>query len=214
MDSQVRVASLDRFQDFRTAYAKFGDAARNVLIGVDIEIRRMLDWLEKDQVSFWKGEIRRREEKVNEAKAALHRKRITATFGNVASDTDELVALRKAQARLEQAEAKLKGVKHWYEVIEQEIVEYRGPSQQLGNLLDADVPRAVTSLDRMMHAIESYLSIQAPTLEGSVNLSAGITEVASKAASEGAPPAAAPAKPDVEGAGDVAPPPDDREGLV
>src|SRR4029078_4340407 len=100
-----------RVDEFGASYAKFGGAARQALLGVELEIRRMLDWLEKDQVAFWKAEIRRREEKVNEAKAALHRKRIAATFGHVVSDTDEIVALRKAKARLEEAETKLKLVK-------------------------------------------------------------------------------------------------------
>lgn len=95
MDSQARVGSLDVFQDVRAAYAKFGDSGRNALIAVDLEIRRMLDWLEKDQVGYWKGEIRRREEKLNEAKTALHRKRITATFGNVAADSEEILMVRR-----------------------------------------------------------------------------------------------------------------------
>lgn len=196
MDSQARVASLDRVQEFRTAYAKFGDAARQTLLGVELEIRRMLEWLEKDQVSYWKAEIRRREEKVNEAKAALHRKRITATFGHVVSDTDEIVALRKAKVRLEEAEEKLKLVKQWYLLIEQEVNEYRGPSQTLGNLLDADVPRALSSLDRTMDTLESYLQIAAPMAESTLgtdfasaatsgnaaSVAAGAAEVASEAA--------------------------------
>jgi hypothetical protein len=168
MDSQARVASLDRVEEFRTAYAKFGDAARQALLGVELEIRRMLDWLEKDQVAFWKGEIRRREEKVNEAKAALHRKRITATFGHVVSDTDEIVALRKAKVRLEEAEEKLKLVKQWYLLIEQEVNQYRGPSQTLGNLLDADVPRALASLDRALNTLETYLQTAAPMAESTL----------------------------------------------
>lgn len=165
MDSQVRVASLDRFQDFRAAYAKFGDAAQQALLTVEMEIRRMLDWLEKDQVAYWKGEIRRREEKLNEAKAALHRKRITATFGNVVQDADEIVAVRRAKERLEQAEAKLKTVKQWCLIIEQEIQEYRPPAQVLANVIDADVPKALSSLDRMMDAIEGYLNV-APATAG------------------------------------------------
>jgi hypothetical protein len=159
MDSQVRVASLDRFRDFRAAYAKFGDAAQQALLTVEMEIRRMLDWLAKDQVAYWKGEIRRREEKLNEAKAALHRKRITATFGNVVQDADEIVAVRRAKEKLEAAEAKLKLVKQWYLIVEQEVQEYRPPAQQLANVLEADVPKALSSLDRMMDSIEGYLNV-------------------------------------------------------
>ena len=163
MDSQVRVASLDRFQDFRNAYAKFGDVAQQALLTVDLEIRRMLDWLEKDQAAYWKGEIRRREEKLNEAKAALHRKRITATFGNVATDADEIVAVRRAQAKLEAAEAKMKAVKQWYQAVEQEVTEYRCPSRQFGNILEADVPQALAALERMMTSLEGYLNVAAPS---------------------------------------------------
>jgi hypothetical protein len=214
MDSQARVASLDRFRDFRAAYAKFGDAATQVLIGVDIEIRRMLDWLEKDQVAFWKGEIRRLEDKVNEAKGALHRKRITATFGGTASDTDEVVALRKAQARLEAAEKKLKAIKQWCQIVEQEVSEYRGPAQVLAAVLDGDVPRALSSLDRMTDTIESYLSTQAPAASEALNFGPGPAAVQTEGASISAPTKAevaaaaastsegAPAEPDKE----------DREG--
>lgn len=200
MDSQARVASLDRFQDFRAAYAKFGDAAQQILLGVEIEIRRMMDWLEKDQVAYWKGEIRRREDKVNEARGALHRKRITASFGNVAADTDELVALRRAQARLAEAEAKLREVKRWYLIVEQEISEYRGPAQQLSNILDADVPRALASLDRMMEVIESYLSLRVPVAEGLSGVSVGSAATESvKMTTEGAGATLPPPKTDTEG---------------
>lgn len=162
MDSQARVGSIEVFDEFRAAYAKFGQAGRNALIAVDLEIRRMLDWLEKDQVAYWKAEIRRREEKLNEAKTALHRKRITAAFGNMASDSEEILMVRRAQAKLEQAEAKLKEVKQWYLTLEHEVNEYRGPSQQLGNALDAGVPRALSALTRMAEAVEAYLAVATP----------------------------------------------------
>lgn len=162
MDSQAQVGSVEVFRDFRAVYSKFGDSARNALVAAELEIRRMLDWLEKDQVAFWKAEIRRREEKVNEAQTALHRKRITAAFGNIAADSEEILMLRRAQAKLAQAEEKLKLVKQWYITVEQEVQEYRGPVQQLSNLLDSGVPLALTSLDRMTDTIESYLAIATP----------------------------------------------------
>jgi hypothetical protein len=210
MDTQARVASLDRVQEFRSAYAKFGEAARHAMLGVDLEIRRMLDWLEKDQVAFWKAEIRRREGKVNEAKAALHRKRITAAFGHTVGDTDELVAVRKAQARLQEAEEKLKLVKQWYLTVEQEVNEYRGPAQMLNNVLDADVPRALASLERSLVSLESYLQTAAPSaveslgaeFSASAAMPAGsaASSAAVNAATEGAEPSPENAKPDTESA--------------
>lgn len=188
MDSQAQVGSLDVFRDFRAVYSKFGDSARNALVAAELEIRRMLDWLEKDQVAYWKAEIRRREEKVNEAQTALHRKRITAAFGNVAADSEEILMLRRAQAKLEQAELKLKEVKQWFITVEQAVQEYRGPVQQLGNILDSGVPKALASLDRMTDTIEGYLQVAAPTAgaeaaAATAGLDAGVAETKSTAAS-------------------------------
>jgi len=182
MDSQAQVGSVEVFRDFRAVYSKFGDSARNALVAAELEIRRMLDWLEKDQVAFWKAEIRRREEKVNEAQTALHRKRITAAFGNIAADSEEILMLRRAQAKLAQAEEKLKLVKQWYITVEQEVQEYRGPVQQLSNLLDSGVPLALTSLDRMTDTIESYLAIATPgSAPGGLKLSGDIPLAGSEA---------------------------------
>jgi hypothetical protein len=182
MDSQAQVGSVEVFRDFRAVYSKFGDSARNALVAAELEIRRMLDWLEKDQVAFWKAEIRRREEKVNEAQTALHRKRITAAFGNIAADSEEILMLRRAQAKLAQAEEKLKLVKQWYITVEQEVQEYRGPVQQLSNLLDSSLPLALTSLDRMTDVIESYLAIATPgSAPGGLQLGADIPLAGSEA---------------------------------
>jgi len=175
MDTQVQVGSIDVFRDFRATYSKFGDSARNTLVAAELEIRRMLDWLEKDQVAYWKAEIRRREEKVNEAQTALHRKRITAAFGNVAADSEEILMLRRAQAKLAQAEEKLKEVKQWYITVEQAVQEYRGPVQQLGNILDSGVPKALATLDRMTDTIEGYLQVAVPTSSPSEIAAAGET---------------------------------------
>jgi hypothetical protein len=182
MDSQAQVGSVEVFRDFRAVYSKFGDSARNALVAAELEIRRMLDWLEKDQVAYWKAEIRRREEKVNEAQTALHRKRITAAFGNIAADSEEILMLRRAQAKLAQAEEKLKLVKQWYITVEQEVQEYRGPVQQLSNLLDSGVPLALTSLDRMTDVIESYLAIATPgSAPGGLKLGADVPLAGSEA---------------------------------
>ena len=204
MDSQAGVGSVDAFRDFRAAFVKLGDASRNALIAVDIEIRRMLDWLEKDQAAYWKNEIRRREEKLNEAKAALHRKRITATFGNAVSDSEEILMVRRAQAKLEHAENKLKEVKQWYLTVEQAVNEYRGPAQLFGSALDAGVPRGLSALDRMAEIIESYLAVGTPGSGGAAGggafaspsgaASAGSSAAAAQPTSAG-PPSANEAKP-------------------
>ena len=135
--------------------------------------------MESDQVAYWKAEIRRREQWLNECQSALHRKRITAAFGHTAADSEELLQVRKAQARREQAEKMMKVIKQWVLVVEQEVIEYRGPTQQLNNVLDADVPRALSSLSRMHQILESYLAVT--PIDSAASLGAAVSDAAATA---------------------------------
>jgi hypothetical protein len=70
--------------------------------------------------------------------------------------------LRRAQARLQEAEEKLLAVRRWGMVLEREVEDYQGPSQQLSNLLEADLTMAVAHLDQLITSLEAYLSLAAP----------------------------------------------------
>lgn len=161
---RASVHSLDALEHFKAAFDKFGDQSRQVLDCVEIEIQRTLDWLEGDQMTFWTAEVRRREEAVTAAKVELNRARMMA-FEDSPSCTDQVVALRKAKLRLEEAEETLKRLKQWCRVVREEVEEYRGRAQRLANLLEASLPQGDALLERMMVSIESYLAV-APAAAG------------------------------------------------
>src|SRR5262249_36470239 len=120
MNQQARVHSIDALRDFRVAFCTFGTEAAQALTSADVEIQRMLDWLTHDQLKFWQQEVRRREDKVNEARMDLSRCLISTTAtGETPACTDQKVALEKARKRLKEAEEKVKVVKHWCIVVEQ-----------------------------------------------------------------------------------------------
>lgn len=156
MSPQARVFSIDALRDFRGTYARFGEEVGKALVAVELEIQRTRDWLETDQLGFWVAQVRVCEEKVNEAKNDLSRARISAMFDEPARCTDQVVALRKAQARLEYVQDKVKVVKHWIQVVEQEVIEYRGIAQQLSNFTEGNLPRALALLERMVGALDAY----------------------------------------------------------
>ena len=54
---------------------------------------------------------------------------------------------------------------------EREAAEYSGRSNQLGSLFDAEVPKAILTLDRVLKTLEAYQSLRAPS--GADALSAG-----------------------------------------
>ena len=48
MADQAKVLSVQALKDFRIALINFVEEARNALGGVDMELRRTRDWLERD----------------------------------------------------------------------------------------------------------------------------------------------------------------------
>ena len=63
----------------------------------------------------------------------------------------------KRQERVEEAEDKIKLVKKWTLIVEQEIIEYRGPAQQLDLLVQSTLLAALEDLDSRINSLEAYL---------------------------------------------------------
>jgi hypothetical protein len=160
MSPGAKVQSIDTLREFRVSLSNFGSAATQAMAAVEIEIRRTLDWLKHDQVKYWQQEVRRREDKVGEARQDLSRCLISTTAGGTqASCTDQKVALEKAKKRLDEAREKVEVVRRWCQIVEQEVGDYRGPAQQLTTMLDGDVPKAMALLARKIQALEQYANL-------------------------------------------------------
>jgi hypothetical protein len=161
--SSAGVRSISALEDFKTILANFESEAKEALAVTDMAVRRSLEWFQHDLLKQWQSEFRRREEAVTNARAELERCRMQS-FGDRTPDcTDQKVALKKAQTRLEEAEYKIKAVKKWSRILEEEVGEYRGPSQELGNIIAGELPKAAADLNRMLDALAAYMSVEAPS---------------------------------------------------
>jgi hypothetical protein len=164
MNQSANVRSIDAIKDFRVALSTFKEGAAQSLAAVAVEIQRTLDWLGHDQLKYWQNQVRVREDRVNEAKVDLNRCLISTTAtGDRPACSDQRLALAKAKARLAEAEEKIEKVRHWCQVIEQDISDYHGPAQQLASMLDHDLPKAMSLIERMINSLEEYVGV-APTL--------------------------------------------------
>ena len=72
----VDVSSIDVLRDVRAALVLFGDDSKNALGQTEMEIRRCVQWLTQDQRLHWQTEIKKRKEKLSEARAELSRKQM------------------------------------------------------------------------------------------------------------------------------------------
>src|SRR6516162_5589376 len=104
MSKSANVLSVDALKDFKVQMCNFAEEARNSLSGVDMELRRVRDWLERDQLGYWQAQVKRRQEEVMQARADLHKRKISQQGSEAVSDAEQKEALREAQHRLRVAE--------------------------------------------------------------------------------------------------------------
>ena len=162
MNGSAGVHSVAALEELKNVIAKFQTEGKEALAVTEMAVNRSLEWFQNDLLKQWQSEYRKREEAVTNARADLERCRMQS-FGDRTPDcTDQKVALKKAQLRLEEAEQKIKAVKKWSRILEEEVGEYRGPAQELGNVIAGELPKAIADLNRMLLALEAYMSVQAP----------------------------------------------------
>jgi hypothetical protein len=163
MSKSANVLSVQTLKDFKIAMCNFAEDARNSLSGVDMELRRMRDWLERDQLGYWQSQIKKRQEDLMQARADLHKRKISQQGSDAVSDAEQKEALRDATRRLRVAEEQLAKVKRLVPVLHHAIDEYHSHSQPLGDHLSGGFEKSLFTLEKMIGSLEAYLALSAPT---------------------------------------------------
>ncbi len=162
MSRSANVLSVQALKDFKVVMANFAEEARNSLGGVDMELRRMRDWLERDQLGYWQSQIKKRSEDLMQARADLHRRQLSQQGSDAVSDADQKEALREAQRRLRAAEEKVALIKRLIPQLQHAIDEYHSHSQPLGDHLAGGFEKSMATLEKMILSLESYLALRRP----------------------------------------------------
>lgn len=157
MRQAARVTSIDAVRGFKAALIEFIDESRRALGEVDAELQRAMVWVETDRMGHWKREIRKRQEKVAQAKSDLYRAQLQAT-DHRPDCVDERKALAKAQHAFEEAEQKLERCRGWARQLNRELILYKGQSQPFASSLYGELPRAVSKLDHLIERLEAYIA--------------------------------------------------------
>jgi hypothetical protein len=180
MSQSAHVHSLDAVKAFREALCRFGVDAQSALAAADHEVRRTLDGLQA-RLEYWQRRVRECQEEVTRAKTALIQRRWGQQDGKGPGTTEAELALRHAQERLREAEAKVEITRRWQRQLPQAVREFEGPARQLGGWLDCDLKYVLALLGSKIESLEAYVTLTAPTL------------------SPDAPPAEAPPPPETAG---------------
>jgi hypothetical protein len=158
MSTSANVLSIDAVKDFHAAMCQFCEDARDALGSIDLETRRVREWLTHEQMGYWRRELLDRQDEVQQAKAALFRKQLGAISGREPDLLEEKDAVRAAQRRVEEAEDKIELCRRWERQVQRALEEYEPAASQLAALVEGQPPRCVVHLDQVIAALEAYVA--------------------------------------------------------
>jgi hypothetical protein len=164
MSTQAAVQSIEALQDLRVALSVYAEDTLSTLSSVDMEIRRVVQWLQYDRPAFWQAQIKRRREEVAAAQAEVFRRKLAKTADYTPAFSEQKELLRRAEAHLRDAETRAALVKKWTSALPQAVLEYHASARRITDLSLGEIPRAVVKLTRMVEALEAYLREAPPSV--------------------------------------------------
>ncbi|MCG3124084.1 MAG: hypothetical protein GIKADHBN_02525 [Phycisphaerales bacterium] len=164
MSESARIQNIEVLREMKAALLDFAKEAALTITAVDADVQRVGQWLTLERPTYWKHEVRRREEQVEAAKAEIRRKELAA-HPNPADTVLERKALKRAKDKLERAEQKRQCVRKWAPAWEREAMIFKGGCSPLNEVLHREIPAAVARLDRMIESLEEYFRLAAPATD-------------------------------------------------
>lgn len=156
MIGSADVRSLEVLARWQAALSNYADTLADGLAGVELELRRVADWLD-DQLAYWKRMVRQREDEVTRARAELSQRQFPGWDGRVPDCTVQRKNLERALRRLEHAREQVERVRRWQIRLPKIIEEvYRGAAHRLQRLLEGVVPAALDDLHTRLKALQAY----------------------------------------------------------
>ena len=154
------VSSIPALRDWLAALTTYQSDAGNAMSGIQQEVRRGFDWI-ADQLAMWQRAIRDCEEEVVQAKAELAARRFPGFDGRMPDSTVQERNLRRAEARLEHAEEKVRKCKSWLARLPKLVEEsFTSHAHRLNIFLEGDLARGLAVLDRQIDALERYAGLR------------------------------------------------------
>jgi hypothetical protein len=162
MSHSADITSIPAIREFKVALLKFQDEGRSALEVLQIEIQRVLQWIEHDRPAYWTVQMRRAFDLVAQTRTALRTCEMRSVGGRRPSCIEEKQAFAAAKRRLQHCQEQIPRVKQWSVKLHQERDEFRGRMSGLSRVLEQQIPQMAALLDRISTTLEDYAEMTAP----------------------------------------------------
>lgn len=156
MPGPAQVRSTDAIADFRAAVLRFQERVQGSLDALELELRRTAEWVEHERPTYWRTQLKIAEDSLHNSKLELERCLMMTVAGERPACREQKAAVRDWQRRIDLCREKVEMVRKWQRTFAHELLENRGRIGQMRRLLDNDVPRAASALERMVNRLDAY----------------------------------------------------------
>ncbi len=159
MADQARISNLDAIEAFRVALVVFISKTRQSLDSVQDAVKKTRGWVQTEQPGYWAAQIRLHQKRLDQAQQEL----LTARMSDfVDTPSAQQMAVRKARAALEAAQAGAARTKVWGRDFDRIIDPLARKADSLRDVLDSDLIKAVAYLAEIQKILQAYSETPAP----------------------------------------------------
>ena len=153
MADQARISNLDAIESFRSALIVFISKTRQSLETAQDAVKKTRGWLQLEQPAYWSSQIRLRQKKLDQAQQELMSARLSEF---VDTPSTQQMAVRKARAALEEAQAKLERTKAWARDYDRTVDPLARKLDSFRDFIENDLALANAHLVEIQKILDAY----------------------------------------------------------
>lgn len=164
MSDSAKITSLDAVLAFAVKLREFRELVNNILLGHARNVQRLEEMFSHELPRYWSQRTRHCYDQVDRTRAALSACRMRNMDGEAPSCFEEKEAYDAARRRLQRVEQMGEVLRHWHTKLSEESEECRGRMGKFRRVLDVDLEKTISLVDRILTSLEGYVgrSIREP----------------------------------------------------
>lgn len=153
MAEHANVSSIDALEAFRADLIQYVEKARVALENAEGEVRRTRSWLDVDRTGYWGGQFKQRSKQLEQAEAELYNVTLTSPSE---SHAFQKMAVLKARRRMDEAEEKIRVLKHWRQTFDNRATPMLRQLDPMFSLVGREIPKGIHSLGESIKMLQAY----------------------------------------------------------
>lgn len=153
MSSPARASNIQALSTFRPALIRFSEDVQRTLTSPGSDAGRVISWMQRERLPYWKREIRVRSEEAVRANTKLVQQ---TSSQSPRPSVDARKAYELAKRRVREAEEKYDKTRQSIMKLEKAVKRYRGAVQPMASIARSDMSAAVARLDGYIAALDAY----------------------------------------------------------